>query len=339
MIHVDREKTPFPKSLGTTGVKERKKALAHYKNADSSTKAYPFKAYKGDDVKLALDRLFHGKCAYCEAVYASVQPMDVEHWRPKGEIKFIDENGTKKSLKPGYYWLAAEWSNLLPSCIDCNRQRNQYDIVPPSDAVAITSTGIRTPEEDPNQARPLPSERDLILEKIGRGKKNLFPVLDDAYIRNPEDFKKESETVLILHPCEDHPEEFLQFVEGAIVRPLPANVLENPPANQEEKALCSIEVYGLNRSRLVYQREEHLLEIKAHLYTVEQLMKFFDTIQTRKTKRNTKLRQIATDLLEHEMNTLRRYCRPERPFALMARQVIDDFFEGIHSPLGGGERR
>ena len=77
-----------------------------------------FTRYKHDTVKEALEALFHGKCAYCESDYAGTQPVDIEHYRPKGEVEGVPDH-------PGYWWLAAEWENLLPSCIDCNRKRRQ----------------------------------------------------------------------------------------------------------------------------------------------------------------------------------------------------------------------
>ncbi|ACT92182.1 hypothetical protein [Dyadobacter fermentans] len=61
-----------------------------------------------------LNNWYFGKCAYCERFYK----LDVEHFRPKGEIR--DENNALTS-NIGYYWLGYEWSNLLPSCISCNR--------------------------------------------------------------------------------------------------------------------------------------------------------------------------------------------------------------------------
>lgn len=74
-------------------------------------------------------RLFNGKCAYCEAVIAADQPGDVEHYRPKaglrdehGQVVKVNEDGVERE-HPGYWWLAYEWTNLLPSCIDCNRLR------------------------------------------------------------------------------------------------------------------------------------------------------------------------------------------------------------------------
>jgi hypothetical protein len=73
-----------------------------------------------------LDKLeiwYYGKCAYCERRYK----LDVEHFRPKGRI--TDENGQIINAT-GYYWLCYEWSNLLPSCISCNREGGKMDKFP-----------------------------------------------------------------------------------------------------------------------------------------------------------------------------------------------------------------
>jgi len=79
---------------------------------------------------------FYGKCAYCEAPIRDYQHGDVEHFRPKAGV--TDENGQPVFLldedgkvqvdadgepveHPGYYWLAYEWTNLLPACVKCNQ--------------------------------------------------------------------------------------------------------------------------------------------------------------------------------------------------------------------------
>ncbi len=61
---------------------------------------------------------FYGKCAYCETYIADFQRGDIEHFRPKGAVaNEVDE----PVLHPGYYWLAYDWQNLLPSCTVCNQ--------------------------------------------------------------------------------------------------------------------------------------------------------------------------------------------------------------------------
>ena len=71
------------------------------------------KFYRADDVLLRLINLYHSKCAYCET---RVSEPEIEHYRPKKQI-----NGIKKEEHKGYYWLAYEWTNLLPACHDCNK--------------------------------------------------------------------------------------------------------------------------------------------------------------------------------------------------------------------------
>lgn len=64
---------------------------------------------KGDAVVEKLDEIYHGKCAYCEertSIY-------IEHYRPKGRVI--------KTNHGGYYWLCYEWTNLLPTCHECNK--------------------------------------------------------------------------------------------------------------------------------------------------------------------------------------------------------------------------
>lgn len=64
------------------------------------------------------DSQFYGKCAYCECYLKGFQHGDVEHFRPKGGV--TDELD-RVIAHPGYYWLAYDWRNLLPSCISCNQ--------------------------------------------------------------------------------------------------------------------------------------------------------------------------------------------------------------------------
>jgi len=99
------------------------------------TDLYKRKSIK-DEYFFAAGPPFYGKCAYCEAPIRDYQHGDVEHFRPKAGV--TDENGQPVCLldedgkvqvdvdgepveHPGYYWLAYEWTNLLPSCVKCNQ--------------------------------------------------------------------------------------------------------------------------------------------------------------------------------------------------------------------------
>lgn len=290
MIHVDR--CPAPKVLAdvnSPAAQERKKVLAFYKKLDPAgkRKAYKFAVYSHDDVKEALTELFKGKCAYCESRYAGTQPMDVEHWRPKARV--LDENG-KQVL--GYYWLASAWTNLLPSCIDCNRERRQR----------LVDLGVT--------------------RSIGKAER--FPI-EPGTRRATKDEEIASERPLLLHPCDDHPEEHFTFTDDAVIR---------PRGKTRTKAETSIEVYALNRSGLVEERQQLLRLIQQRIAMIDRLARLLE-----KEKMQKRLRHLIEDLITHELVELSRFRRPERPYSLMARQFIDNYFERLRRDVGGSGSR
>ena len=120
MIFVDRSTVPKPTALdGEISKAAQELAAARQHFAQSNPGSFHFKIYKDATVKSALEKLFHGKCAYCETKYEANQPVDIEHYRPKSAY-MVDG----KLTKPGYWWLAADWTNLLPSCIDWSSPTN-----------------------------------------------------------------------------------------------------------------------------------------------------------------------------------------------------------------------
>ncbi|WP_052518659.1 hypothetical protein [Archangium violaceum] len=75
--------------------------------------------YAHETVKQALLEAQHGKCAFCESKFAHISYGDVEHFRPKAEWRQAEG---APSGRPGYYWLAYEWTNLFLACTLCNQQ-------------------------------------------------------------------------------------------------------------------------------------------------------------------------------------------------------------------------
>jgi uncharacterized protein (TIGR02646 family) len=158
---------------GSPARREFDKAVKFYDEKNKGghrQQRFLFSVYKRPEVRVALGQLFHGKCAYCEVRYSHVQLTDVEMFRPK--------SGVVESPKhPGYWWLAMEWNNLLPSCIDCNRIRAQ--------------DGVKT------------------------GKGNRFPLEHESKRAfRPKD-KLSDESPMLLDPCVDRPEEHLVFEESS----------------------------------------------------------------------------------------------------------------------------
>ncbi len=198
--------------------------------------SFDYKVYKDAEVKTALHALFRGKCAYCESRYAGTQPMDVEHWRPKGEVH--EGSGTPAFQKlPGYHWLASAWENLFPSCVDCNRERTQKNYV---------------------------TEEEKTL-----GKANQFPVDGGARLGPPPDADGAAtgtETPLILDPCADDPADHLRFrLDGSVAA-----------ANSSVKGEHSIDVYALNRTELAIDRLSLIRLMEQRLDTIERIAQVID---------------------------------------------------------------
>ncbi len=100
---------------------------------DKGEKKFDFNSgiYGRSSVKEALIDAQYGKCAFCESKVTHVAPGDVEHFRPK---KGYRQRKGDPLGRPGYYWLAYEWSNLLFACEICNRRhkRNLFPLQNPS---------------------------------------------------------------------------------------------------------------------------------------------------------------------------------------------------------------
>lgn len=85
------------------------------------------------DLKVWLLRhKFHGKCAYCEGKYVAGTYDAAEHWRPKLKVtvKGVEVSRSDGTVHPGYWWLAYDWRNLVPSCDLCNGQGGKMNEFP-----------------------------------------------------------------------------------------------------------------------------------------------------------------------------------------------------------------
>ncbi|NRB47356.1 MAG: hypothetical protein HRU41_06760 [Saprospiraceae bacterium] len=209
-------------------------------------KAYgKFSFYKNDTLVSELQRNFFLKCAYCESSFVHVSPADIEHFRPKSAVKIDEKTGKEKvlELKPGYYWLAADWDNLLLSCIDCNRRRNQDDI----DGDGETASGKAT-------IFPLADETDRVRD---------HDTWDDMIAK----VRQEEKSRLLLNPCVDDPAEHLKFEmrydEEGRVQGVFAVAL-----NDSQKGQKSINVYGLNRAGLVWARTREALNLQNDFFAL-----------------------------------------------------------------------
>jgi len=246
-------KAPAPAVTATTKTAKKKKK--------KKTPSFKFKIYSHESIKRALNELFHGKCAYCESRYAHVHPMEVEHWRPKAAV--IEDNDGKKVRPYGYYWLAATWTNLLPSCIDCNRER-KYNVL---------TTG----------------------KTVSYGKGNWFPV--EGKTRATAAGGEVREKPLLLHPCVDRPEKYLLFLpDGLVVAISPAT---GPTA---ARAKASIRHYGLNRPELILDRRSRMRLIDQKVKLLENLFRHLRRMQASGSGQVEIIEDLIShefDLLQH----------------------------------------
>ncbi|HEX8830952.1 MAG TPA: hypothetical protein VF705_07300 [Longimicrobium sp.] len=248
MIHVKRISEPaaVARALARTGrdnKTELQVAREYYRAVPPPEKAYNFKRYKEWEVCHALDDLFHGKCAYCETPYLAADARDVEHYRPKGGVSECDGH-------PGYWWLAAVWRNLLPSCPPCNQARRQT---------------VFTPGMTPGELERARLRKPVRLS----GKANSFPQRNGQWARaEAEDLA--AEDPLLINPCERDPADHLEWVFDrdatkyvwedesviALVRPRVHGGVEDPYGR------ASVDIYGLNRMGLVRVRTEWLKKMQ-----------------------------------------------------------------------------
>lgn len=258
MRRVDRGAVEPPSVLLDRGKAELTRAEKHF-SGSRRDKAFPFAVYRDPSVKQALERLFYGKCAYCESPYGPTQPVDVEHYRPKGAVEGIEHRG--------YWWLAMRWENLLPSCIDCNRSRDQK--VPPEGVEVFL----------------LENGQFNRTESLLAGKGASFPLVGGVIRATSMDSDLAAERRLLLDPTHDNPDEHLEFYVRrkklvSIIHAkaiddqrgealVPAALAAFSPLTRDAKAagvsamgVASIRYYGLNRLGLVQARTKILLDLE-----------------------------------------------------------------------------
>jgi hypothetical protein len=325
MIRVSRGSKPAPAALSKKdkdGKTEFERARAHLfpdpplPPGSPKLKGFAYAAYKAQDVRERLEGLFRGKCAYCESAYATTAPVDIEHFRPKGAVEGEPDH-------PGYWWLAASWSNLLPSCIDCNRRRKQR--TPPDSASLVA----------------LRAFMDVGKGTVAlAGKKDCFPI---AGMRaKTEACSLADEQPLLINPCEDKPEEHLTFQVGgehpiAIVRPAVVasdNVAASPVSSR--KGAVSIQIYGLNRLALVQERTKLLRQLEFLGQMALDLAEAAETVSKAAILpgASPELAGVAKRLRHMETRTLdqiRAMAEPEAPYSAMCKAWLRDFIERVRS--------
>jgi uncharacterized protein (TIGR02646 family) len=160
-------------------------------------------------------KLYNNKCAFCERIFSNdadnTKPT-VEHFRPKNKML--------------YYWLAVEWTNLLPTCKGCNSPKG--DTFPLSGNTAK----INSPFDSNNQ-------------------------LDESYF--DAQILNVIENPLLLHPEIDNPKDFIIFdAEGRL------KAIDNNTRGLETIKLLELDDEK-KRESLVLKRKKVLDDIRKDL--------------------------------------------------------------------------
>lgn len=223
MRYVAKPKSSCPSWLLPAAVKAELTVIVRSGNISlikEEIYAQPYRDAEGKRASYTRDVLnafYFGKCAYCETHCRA----DIEHYRPKGSKQGQDPHS-------GYPWLCYEWSNLLPSCTECNQRSGKLS---------------KFPVAGPRVTAPHPTwlPKRIILVSYMKA--------SNAYLL--------AEDPLLLHPEVDNPAGYLGF------RPHPLRTgFEIYGLDAAGRGAKTAEVCYLNRQDLLAGRLDILKEMR-----------------------------------------------------------------------------
>lgn len=166
-------------------------------------------------VRDKLNKYYFNKCAYCEVICKA----EIEHYRPKKGVK-------EDKTHDGYYWLAYEWSNLVPSCRYCNTEGGKGNQFP------IMGKRIFKPSFD-----------------------NLGKLDTNQSVVNSTNLS--AEKPYLLHPEIDNPSHFLSFALDEEKIGITMLGLDGDSKRGEK----TIKICNLNRNYLKFARKKNVTDI------------------------------------------------------------------------------
>ena len=154
MIFINKNGYPIPDILLVEGAVKRQQHIDdfsadedNYKLNTRAVRKFPFDGdiYGHETVKESLEIIQNFKCCFCESKYKHITSGDVEHFRPKAGYS---QGVGLQFTRPGYFWLAYDWTNLLVSCEVCNRRKkgNYFPLSNPNSRSTTYSSDITIEE-------------------------------------------------------------------------------------------------------------------------------------------------------------------------------------------------
>lgn len=299
MIKISRNSV-IPESLkgpDSKAARELNRAREHVKWKPAGS--FNFSIYRNNDVKESLCIIFNDKCAYCETKVSAGQSGDVEHFRPKAGVNECPSH-------PGYWWLAGAWSNLLLSCELCNRQRRHRSYII---------------NEEGEGSYKLKAETVM-------GKESCFPTRNAVYAQGEQD-NIAVEDPLLINPVQRDPTNHLRWVFFDQLSILTA---ETRQSNDDSYGRTSIQVFGLNRQKLVEDRSSVMLRMKA---ISTKMMHAFD----KAARSDEQVRDALLDFAVGDLNVLKSFTDADQAYSGMAtvfyKKVITELMERYENLLEG----
>lgn len=158
MKYIDKLGIPIPAVLTIEGVVETTKNKAAYAVNPNYKFLFNSDIYGHNDVKTALKKIQKDTCCFCESKITEVAYGDIEHFRPKGAFQIAKGDPLQR---PGYFWLAYDWGNLLFACQICNSsyKKNLFPLV--DETKRAHSHAFSINHEEPIIINPLMEEPSM----------------------------------------------------------------------------------------------------------------------------------------------------------------------------------
>lgn len=221
MVKLDKTGIPLPSELqsGSRGDIATRQLMANY---DAGLREFDFDSaiFGHPSIKSALNELQNGKCCFCESPFKHIMPGDVEHFRPKAGYLL-----GKYLIKPGYYWLAYDFSNLYLSCEICNRtfKKNYFPLENETNRVRSHHDHERLADENPllihleddEPADHIEFNREIPIGKDKKGKTTIERLGLDRYDLNEERLRYYELIAFIADKARTGDEKALQIIKKA----------------------------------------------------------------------------------------------------------------------------
>ena len=290
--------------------------------------------YAATDVKVALVRTHHGKCAFCESRLLHVSHGDVEHFRPKAGYNIFDWNslsGMSELDHRGYFWLAYEWENLYLSCQICNQtyKKNFFAMMPE----------LAEQQEDLSE---LP-EAELLKLSQQMAQQVFAENIDLNKFDTAVEQVRATEKPVLIDPGIEDPRAYIIF-DPSTGEALPVPLQNNQDGQlKTARGYANMAVLGLNRPDLRLARAQHLMFLSAAFVlatskvgVVQQLMQVGET----RFPRLSNLFNLADvqynqpDAAADALAVLQLAVTPEAEYSAMAQDAILVWCGGLRETLG-----